>query len=340
MKNDNINPKAIGGIARANSLTSAERTEIAQKAAQARWNDDGEIAVADFKGIINIGETEIECAVLKDGTRLLSERAITKAFGGKRGGSHWLRKKEDEYPNLPVYISAKNIRPFISEELAIALSSPINYRLGKGRAVGFGLEATLLPKICSVFLSMRDKGMVLNSQEHIVHQADMLMRGLAEIGIIALIDEATGYQEVRDRFALQKILDKFLSAERAKWAKTFPDDFYRKMFRLKGWVYNPISVKRPGVIGHYTNDIIYNRLAPGILDKLKELNPKTDKGIRKGKHFQHFTDDYGLPELKDHLIKVMFLMDAAGSDWKLFMALLNRASPKCGSTFEIPFDEE
>jgi hypothetical protein len=112
------------------------------------------------------------------------------------------------------------------------------------------------------------------------------------------------------------------------------------MFRLKNWNFNPLSVKRPGVIGHYTNDIVYNRLAPGILNKLQELNPKSKKGSRKGKHFQHFTDDYGLPELKDHLTKVMFLMDAAGNDWRLFMTLLDRAAPKYGDTLEIPFDDE
>ncbi len=339
MSGNEINPKAIGAIARAKSLSSAERREIAKKAALARWSESGDIAKAEYKGSINIGELEIDCAVLEDGTRLLSERAITKAFGGKRGGSHWRRKKAGMESNLPVYISASNIRPFINDELEKALSKPIKYSHGRGGAIGNGLEATLLPKICSVFLSMRDAGMVLPSQVHIVHQADMLMRGLAEIGIIALIDEATGYQEVRDRFALQKILDKYLTEEKAKWAKTFPDDFYKKMFKLKGWNFNPMSVKRPGVIGHYTNDIVYQRLAPGILKKLQELNPKTEKGSRKSKHFQHFTEDYGLPELKEHLTKVMFLMDAAGDDWDLFKSLLNRASPKQGDTLELDLRE-
>ncbi len=335
MNDKEINPKAIGAIARSKSLTKDERSDIAKKAALVRWTEDADIAKAKYKGSIRIGDIEIDCAVLEDGTRLLSERAITKAFGGKRGGSHWLRKKSGVESNLPVYISASNIRPFINEDLEKALNNPIRYRHAKGAAIGNGLESTLLPKICTVFLSMRDAGMVLPSQSHIVRQADMLMRGLAEIGIIALIDEATGYQEVRDRHALQKILDKYLTEEKAKWAKTFPDDFYKKMFRLKGWNFNPLSVKRPGVIGHYTNDIVYQRLAPGILKKLQELNPKTDKGARKSKHFQHFTEDYGLPELKEHLTKVMFLMDAAGDDWDLFKSLLNRASPRQGDTLEL-----
>jgi len=285
-----------------------------------------------------LGIWRVDCAVLTNGTRVLSERAVTKAFGGKRGGAHWLRKKTGgKGSRFPVYLSASNIRRFIDAELEHSLSNPIRYQHGKGGAIGHGIEATLLPKICGVFLSMRDAGMVFPSQAHIVHQADILMRGLAELGIIALIDEATGYQEVRDRAALQAILDKYLTHEKAKWAKTFPDDFYKKLFKLKGWPYN--SIKRPSVIGHYTNDFVYDRLAPGILNKLKELNPKVEKGYRKDKHHQSFTGDYGLPELKLHLDKVMTLMDAAGTDFKLFKALMQKALPKQGDSPLLDFDE-
>jgi len=49
------------------------------------------------------------------------------------------------------------------------------------------------------------------------------VRGFARVGIIALVDEATGYQEVRNKLALQAILDAFLRKELAAWAKRFPD---------------------------------------------------------------------------------------------------------------------
>ena len=77
----------------------------------------------------------------------------------------------------------------------------------------------------------------------------MLTRGLAHIGIIALVDEATGYQEVRDKLALQAILDAYLRKELAAWAKRFPDEFYREMFRLKGWQWQGMSVNRPQIVG-------------------------------------------------------------------------------------------
>ncbi len=66
--------------------------------------------------------------------------------------------------------------------------------------------------------------------ERIAKAASLLIRGLAYVGIVALVDEATGYQEVRDKRALQSILDKYLRKELAAWAKRFPDEFCKEMF--------------------------------------------------------------------------------------------------------------
>jgi hypothetical protein len=297
-----------------------------------------DIPKANHIGEVHIGDLEIPCAVLPDGTRVLSQRGVGKALGRGYGSNAW-RKQEhqnSEYGKLPYFIAASSLNSFISPELQSLLSNPIPYRHSKGGGIAHGIPASALPMICDVWLKARDAGNLNKKQQEIAAKADMLMRGLAHVGVIALVDEATGYQEVRDRVALQQILDKYLSAERAKWAKTFPDAFYQKLFRLKGWSYQPGSMKRPGVVGHYTNNIVYDRLAPGVLKKVQELNPKNEKGFRKAKHHQFFTSGYGIPELKQHLTNTMFLMDAAGSDWDLFMTLLDRAAPKQGET--LPLD--
>ena len=130
--------------------------------------------------------------------------------------------------------------------------------------------------ICDAILAARKAKVLTPKQEAIAAQCEILTRSFAKVGIIALIDEVTGYQEVRDRLALQAILDRYLTKEKAKWAKTFPDEFYEHMFRLRNWSFNPLSIKRPRMIGHYTNDIVYARLAPGILTKLKELEADVD----------------------------------------------------------------
>ena len=94
------------------------------------------------------------------------------------------------------------------------------------------------------------------------------MRGLAMVGIVALVDEATSYQKIRDRKALNRILDKYLLAEHAKWAKRFPDEFYMEIFRLRRWQWQGMKVNRPSVVGKYTNDFVWDRLAPGVREEL------------------------------------------------------------------------
>jgi hypothetical protein len=133
---------------------------------------------------------------------------------------------------LPIFWGPSNVKPFITSELELVVSSPILYRSRPGAKTA---------------------------------RADMLMRGLAHVGIIALVDEATGYQEVRDRRALEAILDRFLRKELAAWARRFPDEFYQQIFRLKEWAWKGMAVNRPSVVGKYTNDLVYERLAPNIL---------------------------------------------------------------------------
>ena len=47
-----------------------------------------------------------------------------------------------------------------------------------------------------------------------------------------IVDEATGYQYDRARDALSTILEEFIAKELAQWVKTFPDEFYKKMYDL------------------------------------------------------------------------------------------------------------
>ena len=290
---------------------------------------------AAHEGTLKIGDLEIPCAVLEDGTRVLSERGVTKALGGKRGGSHWLRRKEGG-ADLPVFLSANNLRPFIDKDLEMALNEPILYRPKGGGGTAFGRKAELLPTICDVLLKARAAKALRPNQKHIAAQAEILVRGFAHVGIIALVDEATGFQAIRDREALQEILDRFLRKELAAWAKRFPDEFYEQLFKLKGWQWKGMKVNRPQVVGHYTNDLVYERLAPGILDELRARNPRDDKGRRKHKFQQWLTEDVGHPALAQHLYALIGFMRAC-PDWKQFYGMVQRAFPKKGDVLFLPF---
>lgn len=238
-------------------------------------------------------------------------------------------------------MQAEALKPFIDEELLMS-TTPIFYRTKSGGR-GVGYDAELLPRVCEVYLKFRDwllteERRIPTQYAKIFRACDALIRGLARVGIVALIDEATGYQEVRDRLALQAILDRFLRKEFAIWARRFPPSFYKEMFRLRGWEWSELSTKRPPRVAADTNDLVYERLAPGLIKKLQELNPKDERGNRRYKHHQGLTDDIGLPALAQHLHAVEGFMRAA-SDWEEFYRLMQRAFPKQNTTMLLPMSD-
>jgi hypothetical protein len=315
-----------GGLARAEKMTPEQRREIAQRAAETRWG----LLQAPHQGELHIGEITIPCAVLENGQRVLTQSGFMQALGRARQAKG--RQYYDADVKMPAFLTAKNLKPFISRGLEVT-SSQIVFRSKNGQKA-FGYPAELLPKVCDVFLDAEEAGVLLPSQKHIAQQARILIRGLAHVGIIALVDEATGYQEVRDRLALQEILDKFLRKELAVWAKCFPEEFYRQIFRLRQWQWHGMKVNRPQIVAHYTKDLIYARLAPGILQELELRNPKDARGYRKAPHYAWLTEDIGHPALAQLLFGVIGFMRAADT-WDEFMRNVDKAYPRRGDTLQL-----
>ena len=300
---------------------------------------DNELPKATHRGQLCIGKIKIPCAVLDNGKRVLSENGITVALLGSRsGGSKRLKKaQQDVGAPLPLFIAPKNLYPFIDKDLTSGPLTPIQYRVGN--RIIYGYDASILPKICDIWLRARGAGVLQKQQYDKAQKAEILMRGLAHIGIIALVDEATGYQAERDRDELQKLLAIYLSEERLKWAKMFPDEYYRHLFRLRGWDYSPIDTKRPKVVGKYTNQLVYEKLPPTVLEELRRLNPvKNKKTWRRGAtHFQYLSADIGQPDLRDHLLQLIAIMRIS-PDWRKFISNFKKAFPTPGDQIELELD--
>ena len=327
MKHDDISDHASkGGKARAKVLTSAQRSAIARHAATARWGTEA-AAQATNEGVLCIGDMRLACAVLDDGTRLLSQRAFTKAIGAPQGGHAFATRSADGVAGLPIFLANKRLKPFITLELAASLSSPIKFLPKHGGRSAFGIKAELIPATCDVWLKARAAGALTDHQKRIAQQAELLMRGLAHVGIIALVDEATGFQAARARDALAKILEAFVAKELKKWVKTFPVEYFQELCRLRDVTFPTKKFRLPSYFGHLTNDVVYDRLAPGVRAELNRLTPRDGKGRLKQKLFQRLTDDVGHPKLREHLASTIALMRAS-DDWKDFVKLLNRALPK------------
>lgn len=335
------------GKARMAKLSPLERREMGKRAAAKRWGTQkahGSVYEPEAWGDLPIIGHVVPCAVVMiDGApvRLVSERDLVKSFGGKRGGSHWLRARENvEAANLPPIISASNLQPFISDELRSSLATRYPYKVpGKGGFVAHGLRGELYPMICDVFLKARDAKALLDSQSDMAVSADILMRALAHTGIIALIDEATGFQSKRAVDALARILEAFIAKELQPYVPTFQSEYYEHLFRLRGLDYRTDSVQRPQYFGYLTNDIVYKRLAPGVLDELKKLAERNASGRPTHKYFQHLTSNLGWPKLKEHLGAVVAVMKLS-TTYADFIAKLDRIAPRYGQTAIIPFGDE
>lgn len=314
-----------GGQARAEKLTSEERKVIARQAAEARWEKEGKVPApqATHEGVLKIGNAEIDCYVLDDKTRVISTRGVMKALGRR-----W-RGRKYSGTELPVFLEAKNLKSFINEDLAAVLEV-IKFRTSRG-AMAEGFKAEILPLICETYLRARDAGDVLTAaQLPVAKQADILMRGLARVGIAALVDEATGHQRDTARDELAKILEAFVAKEIQKWLSTFELEFYELICDLRN---EPLerAKKRPRYFGRLTNNLVYERLAPGVLSELRKLSPADERGVRKTKLFQGLTPHIGYPRLKEHLAGVTTAMKMAkiqGIGWEPFLGFLDQTHPK------------
>lgn len=316
-----------GGKARASKLTPEQRSEIARKAAKVR-HDNKSLPRATHEANdtpLKIGNAEIPCYVLEDGTRVLSQRGMVSSLGMKRGGA-------GGGDRLGYFISSKSINPFVNNDLRAAIDNPIKFRTLSG-SIALGYKAESLADLCDAVLQVRQDGKLHPQQQHIAKQAEILVRSFARVGIIALVDEATGYEEVRERQALQALLDKYIRKEYAAWVKTFPDEFFKEIFRLKNWTWKGTN-KRPGVVGHYINDIIYNRLGPGVLDELGKKNPPNQSGNRTVRHHQWLTDDIGVPALAQHMYATIGMMRAFET-WEEFKSAFDRSFPPKDSTLPL-----
>ena len=330
------NHQSKGGRRRAEKLSTEERSAIASKAASARWakkSEDGQELCAIAWGEQIVGGMAIPVYNLNDGRRVISERGFLAIIGAKgRGASGGHRLKQ--------ILNDRVLKALFSNKVLMAIEEPIEFQ-NNSNVMTRGYDADILKDFCVGFVRARDLGALKTDvQRRYAEYCQTLLIAFAEIGIKAWIDEATGYQYERERDALHRILDKYISAHWAKWSKTFPDEFYEQVYRLKDLPFDPERVARPGFIGRLTTDIVYSRLAPGVLEELERLNPVLEETrSRQRRHHQWLTRDHGHPKLREHISNLIFMMRGA-SRWDSFYRNLQRAAPKLHETAEFDFGEE
>lgn len=322
--------KVKAAKARARSLTPEQRTEIARKAAVARHN----IPTADYVGDLKIGDLTISCAVLPNGDRVISRGSITSAFGPVTGG--YQQRKRRKSPNkhdgeMPLFLVAESLQPYIDGDLRTVVSRAFRYKDPRGGPIREGIDASLIPRVCDVWLKAREANALTKIQIPVADRAELLMRGLAHSGIIALVDEATGYQEIRRKDELQQILSAYIAPSLLPWSKRFPMDFYQEMFRLWGWNWNPIEYMKKGprgprYAGKLTKILIYDQLPEIVLEELERKNPPNAKWQRKNKQFQYLSEDIGNPHV-EKLVAIVTTLFRISPNKDIFWDNYARAFP-------------
>ena len=330
MTDHELTGKARGGKARMAQLTKDQRILQAKKAAATRWS--GEIKQATHgspDSPLKLGDIEIACYVLEDGRRVLQQTGVLRALNLSHGGSY-----STGGDRLAKFASQGRLKSYVTKALTDRTEKPIRFKTPTG-GLAYGYEATVLADLCEAVLAARSAGVLQKQQEHVAKQGEILVRGFARIGIIALVDEATGYQRDRNKDALAKLLEAWVAKELQAWVQTFPREFYEHMFRLRGLEFSPESVRRPQYFGHLTNDIVYKRLEAGVLKELKRTTPRNDAGRPTAKYTQSLTRNIGYPKLKEHLGAVVAFMKISET-WDGFLDLLDQHYPRKGDTPRLP----
>ena len=268
-----------------------------------------------YKGKLPIGNLIMDCAVLSDGTRILTKGALYKAFNKIPRGWHKERKEkmqeelQRDVPSYnlsqpPFFISTTALIPYITEDL-LKYAQPIKYI--DGRKIAEGYNAKILFEICNLYLKARRDSSLNARLEDWGRQAEIIVTSFAKVGIVALIDEATGYQYDRKHDALRVLLEQYISEGLQKWVKKFPDEFFIQLDRL----YNNEKTtprRRPKYYGNFINTYIYNPIEDGYVKK--ELDKKNigENGKRKACFHQWLTE-FGNNQLVLQIGRVMGVME-------------------------------
>jgi hypothetical protein len=300
-------PQSKGGHQRARQLSSDERRRIALKAAKARWariRDPNRLAEAATDGVLTIGDVDLDVYVLNDRRRVINKKAMARALHLKsEGGNAFMRS-----------MSRKGIQSVLSTSLLHKIDNPIPFKPLKGELAD-GYEAEILIEICDAFIQARNEKKLAPSQSFLAAQSEIIIRAAAKTGIIALVDEATGYRDkLKDEY--RRLFDQFIRTELRQWEQEFPDKFFDMIYRLYGLKREkPDTTRHPQFFAHFIRRYVYYPLANskgGILERLEERNPVVYVGGgRRHKLFQFLTDEIGMSSFRQHMWQVVGIGEAA-----------------------------
>lgn len=340
------NRAAMGGNSRSAKLSPEKRKEIARKAAKDRWAKEKnkastkvagridydpvvleanqqrnqQLPIARWPGVLTIGTSEIPCYVLEDGRRVITRTAATAVLSDDRGGGQ-----------LEKYVMVENLRGYVPPGFKDQMIEFYIPGVSAPNTTTRGISAESFVEICQAYVSaFESNALTTDRQKEIAIKAAMFLAACAKVGLIALIDEATGYQYERPADALQFKLRLFLLEEMRKWEKTFPDELWQQFGRLTNWKGSINS--RPKYWGKLVMELIYDYLDPDVAQWLRENAPRP---IGNNSYHRWLTEQYGLKKLVEHIYKVIGIASTCESMDELRKEMQRVMGKRPGFQFEL-----
>lgn len=270
----------------------------------------------------------------EDRTHVFSERSLANLFGFKGGGSYWKRKKLDSAV-LPEYLSSPILNEFINNDLKEKLDSAVSY-IATNKKISTGLEATILPLICDVYFKASQKYPENETLRRAGETAYRIILAFSQFGVLKYVEQITGYRYTDEDTQIVKSLKEYgVSPTIVEWQREFQTDFYRNIYRLRGWPYNPKSTARPSVIGTYTNQYVYSYLPKDVFQWIKDNTPKNKEGKFTKKLFQSLDEKVGKEKLRNQMVSVTTMLKLSNT-WDEFKTFFARSLGQSHIDFKEP----
>lgn len=317
--------KVAAAKARAESMPATRRSEIAAKAAAARW---GKTYLATHKGNFfdELG-IDIDCYVLDDAskTAVISQRGMGEAIGFSRRGSR-----------LTVFVNSQTMQDYIGRELLEKFNNPLVFQPPKAAAAGgvaarpHGYDAALLIDLCQAILRARADGKLTAARySKMATQAQIIVGASAKSGIRNFVYALSGYSPTTDEVISAFKL--YVLEEAKKYEPEFPNELYMQWHRLY-----QLAVPERGKPWHFkylTVNHVYHPLAKSngmLLELMRAL--KAQGGDRHKKLFQ-FLNGIGARALRMQLGRVLEMAESSADKLEYERKIIQRF----GGQLELDF---
>ncbi|MEY2559833.1 MAG: hypothetical protein QOG51_248 [Verrucomicrobiota bacterium] len=293
----------MGGKARAEALSAEEKSQIAKKAAEARWAARPIMAThrGSFKEEFGI---DVECYVLDDPqkTAVISQRGLGRALGFSSGGK-----------DLPRFLATKAMAALVGEEMGRKIAQPLQFQWGsrgvkRTPGIIYGFDVTLLIDLCRIIVQAETESKIRNPR--VTTQAHVILNASAKSGIKGLVYALAGYDPTAEEVIAA--FKRYVQEEAKKYEREFPNELYAAWYRL----YDIPSPKRgkPWQFKKLTIRDIYRPLAQSSGKVLELLRAVKAKGGDRNKKLFQFLNEIGARALRIHLGRVLEMAESSPSN--------------------------